>query len=130
MNKEKLYQFFEEKISKSAIQKRDNDWIISGKWSIVSVWDDGLIDIWLCDAKNLPLGMLGERKLTNIITGLEKISVKSVFHRLTGEAYTQTLDKEVVLLNLNLLGIRRKRQVSKLGGFFKDKLFSTSQGGE
>ena len=112
MNKEKLYQFFEEKISKSAIQKRDNDWIILGKWSIVSVWDDGLIDIWLCDAQNLPLGMLGERKLTNIITGLEKISVKSVFHRLTGEAYTQAMDKELVLLNLNLLGIRKKKQLS------------------
>ena len=111
MNKEKLYQFFEEKISKSAIQKRDDEWVIVGKWSIVSVWDDGLIDIWLCDAPNLPRGMLGERKLTNIITGLEKTSVKLVFHRLTGEAYTQTMDKELVLLNLNLLGIRKKKQL-------------------
>ena len=101
MNKEKLYQLFEEKISKSSIQKRDDEWIIIGKWSIVSVWDDGLIDIWLCDAPNLPRGMLGERKLSNIITGLEKTSVKLVFHRLTGEAYTQTMDKELVLLNLN-----------------------------
>ena len=111
MNKGNLYQFFEEKISKSAIQKRDDEWVIVGKWSIVSVWDDGLIDIWLCDVKNFSLGMLGERKLTNIVTGLGKISVKLAFHRLTGEAYTQTMDKELVLLNLNLLGIRKKKQL-------------------
>ena len=118
MNKYQLYEFFNCKISNLSIQKRDDEWIIRGKWSIVSVWDDGLIDIWLCNAPNLPQGMLGERTLTNMLRGVEKSTVGTGSHRLSGEAYTQTRDKDVVLLNLGLLGIRKKRRVTTLNGLF------------
>ena len=109
MNKKSLYEFFDKQISETAISRRYNEWVIKGKWSIVSAWEDGWIDIWVCDVKNLPRGMLGERKLSNIQRGLLKTSAKLDFCRLTGEGYTQTRDKEVVLQNLKLLGIRKKR---------------------
>ena len=110
MNKKSLYEFFDKQISETAISRRYNEWVIKGKWSIVSAWEDGWIDIWVCDVKNLPRGMLGERKLSNIQRGLSKTSVKLDFHRLTGEGYTQTKDKGVVLQNLKLLGIRKKKR--------------------
>ena len=118
LNRPQLYKFFDEKISKTAMVERDGEWFVKGRWSLISVWGDGEIDIWLCDPSELPnINSLGTGKINNMCTVLadsaKNLRVKWTVRKLTGEACTQGRGKGVVLQNLKLLGIRKKRE----GGF-------------
>lgn len=110
MTKSEIYNFFDRKISKLAIQQIDGEWKVVGKWCRVGFDDDGTIDIRLCNPNDIAKG-LGQRKLKIMLKGF-KSPAKTTFRELTGEAYTKTQDKQDVLENLRLLGIRKKRRVT------------------
>ena len=110
MNKSALYEYFNQKIAKSAIQNIDDDWLVVGKYCRVGLDEDGQIDVWICNHKDIPAG-LGTRKVKNILSSLN-LTVKTPFMELNGEAWMKTRNKDLILRNLKLLGIRAKRQLS------------------
>lgn len=110
MTKKQLFNYFNGQISMKAICKIDGEWQIIGKWCRVSIDDDGLIDLFICNSADMYAG-LGARKLKNIVSSL-KSRVGTTFTEGNGEAWGKVRDKEVILQNITLLGIRRKRQVN------------------
>ncbi len=109
MTKSELYNFFNQKISKTAIVNECDEFQLIGKFCKVSV-DDGVIDLWLCNPRDLAKG-LGSRRLNSIVAALNS-TVERPFTILNGEAYTKTRDKDLILKNARLLGLRLKRQLS------------------
>jgi len=117
MNKSELYDYFDQIISKTAIKQRDDgEWQVVGKWCAVSFDDDGSIDLFICNPKDMVNG-LGQRKLNNTISGL-KSKPTTKFTELDGEAWAKVADKAVILDNLRLLGIRRKKVVTNINPSF------------
>jgi len=112
MNKADIYKAFGDKISKTAIQCIDDEWRIKGKWCYVTPDDEQgeIWDIWICNPENIAAG-LSQRRFKSIIHALESTG-KVGFNELTGEAWGKVTDKSLILENLKLLGIRKKRQVS------------------
>ena len=112
MGKSKIIDAFEDKISSTAIQFRYDEWVIKGKFCIVAPDDeDGDVwDIWICNPDDIAAG-LSQRRARNIIQALESTG-KMEFNELTGEAWGKVSDKNVILGNLKLLGIRKKRVMS------------------
>lgn len=111
MNKSGLYSFFDGQISRSAIQHRYDEWVVIGKFCVITV-EDNLIDIWLCHPKDSPKA-LGARTIKNRLDALKSPSTMLV-RELTGEGIVRTSCKQDVLSNLNLLGIRKARYVSEV----------------
>jgi len=74
--------------------------------------ETAVIDIWICNPFDM-VNCLGQRKVNNMLEALEG-RYKLGFHRLNGEAWGKTPSKLVVLENLSLLGIRRKRVISEM----------------
>jgi hypothetical protein len=111
VNRQQLFEYFDSIISLASIKNIDDEATVVGKWSRVVVEEDGLIDLWICNPKNLTAG-LGERKVTNMITSM-KISNNSTLHRLDGEAWVKLSDKKVILTGLKLLGIRAKKKMTR-----------------
>ncbi len=112
ISKSQIFHAFGERISITAIQNIAGEWMIKGKWCFIAP-DDGkgeVWDIWICNSDNLCKG-LGQRKVKNILHTLNG-TVKTPFRELTGEAWGKVRDKGLILQNLHLLGIRKKRQVS------------------
>ena len=112
MTKQELYEFFDRRISKTAIIKRDDEWIVKGKHCTLSLEDNYTIDVWICHPADLYSG-LGQRKVRNILRILEKSPVGVQFIELTGEAHAKVQGTELILQNLKLLGIRKKREISQ-----------------
>ena len=112
MNKTQIFSAFDGKISKTAIQCIDDEWQIKGKWCYVAPDDNNgnVWDIWLCNPNDIAVG-LSQRRVRSINHALESTG-KMEFNELTGEAWGKVRDKEVILENLKLLGIRKKRIVS------------------
>lgn len=110
MTKTELYEYYDQKISKLAIQEIDGEWTVVGKWSRTVIMDSGLIDIWICNHSDIPAG-LGTRKVRNMLAALSGYAGNETVREITGEGYVQTWDKGVVLHNLASLGIRIKRRV-------------------
>ena len=110
MGRDEIYNFFDQNISKKAIQNIDDEWQVVGKWCRIAIEENDVIDIWLCNPIDIATG-LGTRKLRTLILALNS-TVEGEFRELTGEAYTKTSLKDSNLLNLNLLGIRKKRIIS------------------
>ncbi|MDF1690056.1 MAG: hypothetical protein P1U35_10640 [Cycloclasticus sp.] len=109
MTKSELYNFFNQKISKTAIANEGDEFQLIGKFCKVSV-DGGVIDLWLCNPRDLTKG-LGSRRLNSIVAALNG-TVERPFTILNGEAYTKIRDKDLILKNARLLGLRLKRQLS------------------
>ena len=101
-----LRRLFENEVSSSAFQVVYGEWRIIGKFAQISMLDNGLFDIWLVAPGLEPLST---RKLNSI---MKMFPQEAKFTVLTGEAYTQVKDKDVVLKSLSLLGIRKKRKLS------------------
>jgi len=101
-----LRQHFKNEVSSSAFLVIDEETRIVGKYSQISLTDSGHFDIWLVGPNLEPLS---PRKLNSI---LKSIQQEASFTVLTGEAYTQTMDKQLILRNLPLLGIKKKRKIS------------------
>ncbi len=112
MRKSKIFQAFDGKTSMTAIQFRYDEWVIKGKFCIVAPDDEigNVWDIWICNPGDIKAG-LSQRKVKSMVRTLESTG-KMEFNELTGEAWGKPRDQEIILGNLKLLGIRKKRQVS------------------
>jgi hypothetical protein len=105
-----LREIFGNDISSTAFKLIDGESTIVGKWCRLTLDDDGVFDVWICNPDDLYSG-LGVRKVRNIISRLNS-PAGSPFHELTGEAWGKVRDKEIILQSLHLLGIRKRRRVS------------------
>jgi len=111
LGKSEIFELFEEKISRLAIQERGDEWVIIGKFVIISMMD-GMLDVFICNPSNIREG-LGVRKVNNIVSKLEKHCVEGSLVKLNGETYLNVSDVNVILSDLALLGIRKKRFMSE-----------------
>ena len=102
-----LRRLFEHEVSSSAFQKIDGELRIIGNFAQIALLDDGQLDIWLVRPGLKPISA---RKLSSII---KMFPQEAKFTILTGEAYTQLSDKNIVIERLSLLGIRKKRKLSQ-----------------
>ena len=111
--KKELSEYFDNKISPKCIKHDGSEYGITGKYSRITPIDGKYWDLWLCNPADITKG-LGARRLNRIISILsEKIRCERPFTELTGEAYARVATKDLILGNLPLLGIKRKRTVSE-----------------
>ena len=101
-----LREIFGNEISSSAFQVIDGETCVVGKFAQIALMENGLFDIWLVGPE---LESLSTRKLNIIV---KKFPQEATFTVLTGEAYTQVQDKDLVPKSLSLLGIKKKRKLS------------------
>lgn len=105
-----LREIFRNDVSSSAFKLIDGELTIVGKWCRLTLDDDGAFDVWICNPDDLYSG-LGVRKVRSVISRLNS-PAGSPFHELTGEGWGKVRGKELILQNLALLGIKKKRRVS------------------
>lgn len=112
MRKSKIFHAFEGNISITAIQYINDEWVIKGKYCIIAPDNNSgdIWDIWICNPGDITAG-LSQRMVKSMVRTLESTG-KMEFNELTGEAWGKTRDKEIILGNLKLLGIRKKRVIS------------------
>ena len=112
MTKREVFHYFNQQIAQRCITHYGYEWGVTGKFCRITFLDDGNLDLWLCNPHNIAQG-LGMRRLNRILSILsEKMPSGTPVRKLDGEAYTQGPLKDVVLGNLPLLGIFRKRRLS------------------
>jgi hypothetical protein len=107
-----LREIFGNNVSSSAFKLIDGELTLIGKWCRIALDDDGKIDLWICNTADMLAG-LGVRKVGNIVSRIN-YRVGSPLRELNGEAWGKVRDKEIILQNLPLLGIKKKRRVSEL----------------
>ncbi len=104
-------------VSPSAIKMIDNEYEIVAKFCRIIMFDKGQIDLWLCNPANMVKG-LSKRKLNSLVSALEvpvestfsdKVTKSISFSVLEGEAWINLDLPDLILNNLKLLGIRKKR---------------------
>jgi len=109
-------------VSPSAIKKIDDEYEIVGKFCRIIMFDDGRIDLWLCNPANMVKG-LSKRKLNSLVSVLEvpvestfsdKVTKFIPFNALEGEAWVNLDLPDLILNNLKLLGIRKKRELTAI----------------
>ena len=109
-------------VSPSAIKKIDDEYEIVGKFCRIIMFDDGQIDLWLCNPSNMVKG-LSKRKLNSLVSALEvpvestfrdKVTKPISFNVLEGEAWVNLDLPDLILNNLKLLGIRKKRELTAI----------------
>ena len=121
MTKNDLLEIFPT-VSPSVIKKIDDEYEIVGKFCRIIMFDDWQIDLWLCNPANMSKG-LSKRKLNNLVSALE-VPVESTFNDkvikpipfnvLEGEAWINLDLPDLILNNLKLLGIRKKRELTAI----------------
>jgi len=119
MTKDDLLKTFPT-VAPSAIKKIGDEYEIVGKFCRVIMFDDGQIDLWLCNPTDMFNG-LSKRKLNSLVSALE-VPVESTFNDTTtksisfnvldGEAWINLDLSDLILENLKLLGIRKKRELT------------------
>jgi len=109
-------------VSPSVIKKIDDEYEIVGKYCRIIMFDDWQIDLWLCNPANMSKG-LSKRKLNNLVSALEvpvestfsdKVTKPISFSVLEGEAWINLDLPDLILKNLKLLGIRKKRELNSI----------------
>ena len=109
-------------VSPSAIKIIDGEYEIVGKFCRIIMFDDWQIDLWLCNSANMDKG-LSKRKLNNLVSALEvpvestfsdKVTKSISFSVLEGEAWINLDLPDLILNNLKLLGIRKKRELTSI----------------
>jgi hypothetical protein len=108
MNKKELFNAFEQKISLKSIVKRNDEYVIVGKFCVIAPLGENRFDVWVCNPNDLYNG-LGQRKVSNIAAKLFKSPCIGEFTELTGEGWGVVAGTEIILQNLKLLGIKKKR---------------------
>ena len=108
-------------VSPSAIKIIDDEYEIIGKFCRIIMFDNGQIDLWLlCNPANMVKG-LSKRKLNSLVSVLEvpvessfkdKVTKSISFNVLDGEAWINLDLPDLILNNLKVLGIRKKRMLS------------------
>ncbi len=111
MTKNELFDAFDQKISKKAIVSRGGEFVIQGRFCVIAFEEPDLWDIWVCNPDDLSSG-LTQRKVSGIIATLQKSEGWGVFRELTGEADVRVRDKQLILNNLSVLGIKKKQEYS------------------
>ena len=102
------------RISPVCVVRRDGEWVVQGKFCIISRCEDGNWDIWVCDPKNL-YGRLHPRSVTNRVNKLKNHAEKGSLIELGGEAWMAVSSIDFIIQDptlCRLLGIRRKKQLS------------------
>lgn len=107
--KTELYEVFQGKISKTAICFVDTEYRIVGKFCFIAPVGRGEWGLWLCNPKNLAKG-LSTRKLAFLLAQLPQ---EAAFTKLNGEAYATLQGVDLILNNLNLFGIKKRRRLSE-----------------
>ncbi len=109
-------------VSPSVIKKIDDEYEIVGKFCRIIMFDDWQIDLWLCNPANMSKG-LSKRKLNNLVSALEvpvestfrdKVTKSISFSVLEGEAWINLDLPDLILNNLKLLGVRKKRELNSI----------------
>ena len=109
-------------VSPSVIKKIDDEYEIVGKYCRIIMFDDWQIDLWLCNPANMDKG-LSKRKLNSLVSALEvpvestfsdKVTKSISFSVLEGEAWINLDLPDLILNNLKLLGIRKKRELTSI----------------
>jgi hypothetical protein len=107
-------------VSPSAIKKIDDEYEIVGKFCRIILFDDGSIDLWLCNPANMYKG-LSKRKLNSLVSRLaapvegtfsDKTNKPIAFVVVDGEAWINLDLPDLILNNLKVLGVRKKRELS------------------
>jgi len=121
MTKDDLLKTFPT-VAPSAIKKIDDEYEIVGKFCRIIIFDDGQIDLWLCNPTDMLKG-LSKRKLNRLVDALE-VPVESTFNDKTtksisfnvldGEAWINLDLPDLILNNQKLLGIRKKRELTPI----------------
>ena len=109
-------------VSPSVIKKIDDEYEIVGKYCRIIMFDDWQIDLWLCNPANMFKG-LSKKKLNSLVSALE-VPVESTFSDkvtksrsgsvLEGEAWINLDLPDLILNNLKLLGIRKRRKLTSV----------------
>ena len=99
------------KVSPTAAVCEDGHWAIKGKYGYVALNDDGSFDVWLTDTSS-PAAILSSRKLTAMMSGIEKALGTVYLNRKDGEAWGTIASAEDVLKLAPILKFRMKRRVS------------------
>ncbi len=111
MNKHEIFNAFDQKISLKSIVRRDDEYVIQGKFCVIAPTGKNRWNIWICNPDDLYSG-LGIRKVRNICAELEKSEGCGAVRELTGEADVVVRGTAVILDNLRILGIRKKQTYS------------------
>ncbi len=111
MKKEELFNAFDHQISKKSIVRRDDEYVIEGKFCVIVPKDSSRWDVWIHNHANIARG-LGRRKILNIASILFKSEACESREELTGEAYGVVAGVEIIIKNLKLLGIKKKQSYS------------------
>ncbi len=121
MTKDDLLKIFPT-VAPSAIKKIDDEFEIVGKFCRVIMFDDGTIDLWLCNPTDMFNG-LSKRKLNSLVSALEvpvestfndKVTKLISFNVLDGEAWINLDLPDLILNHQKLLGIRKKRELTSI----------------
>lgn len=99
----KLRRTFENRVSKGAFKKIDDELRVIGKFAQIAILDTGGIDVWI---RSPDLTPLGTRKLNNLCTAVSTAIPEAQIQNLDGEAWFQTEYLPDSLFKV--LGVRRK----------------------
>lgn len=108
MTKQELFDAMKGRISITAIQEYSDEYVIYGKFGMVS-WLDGVWDIWITGVHHGK--ELSQRKVNSLARRINE-RVKVDFQELTGESCGNVPDAEGAYISAVLLGARRKRKSS------------------
>lgn len=108
MKKSQLIKTFPT-VAESAIQKKGEEWLIVGKYGVVAHLRGDYWDLWIGNPDDLRKG-LSKRKHNAI---LKKLRKEATFTELENEAYATLEGTELIENNLDLIGIKRRRQLSQ-----------------
>ncbi len=108
MNKQELFDAMKGRISKTSIKEYSGEFVIMGKYGMVS-WMGDYWDVWLTGAHHGK--ELGTQLVTYRARALEPL-VKSIDTAFNNEATAIVEDNEGAFLCALLLGARRKRKDS------------------
>ena len=106
-----MFNYFDQKISKASILDVDQEWMVVGKYCRIGIDEDGQIDVWICNHRDLGKG-LGTELLRNRLSAIFGCT-GTPYTELNGEGCGKLQNKDVILKNLRLLGIRAKRILSE-----------------
>lgn len=98
-------------VAKSAIQLVNDEWVIQGKWCIISFIGSDQFDVFICNPQDLAKG-LGTRKL-HILMSHKNLPGKGQLRELKGEAYSNVALKDLTPDLLAFLGVRKKIVLSE-----------------
>lgn len=99
-----IREAFADHVSSAAFQVVDGELRVVGKFAQISIAGDKY-DVWVV-GRDKPMT---QRKIRSITS---KFPTGTGFQELTGEAYAQVAGLKFILQNLDLMGIRKKRQVT------------------